>query len=135
MKGLHLLAIGAVMSVSLNVAAAEADAQRRPVDRGARVMPPVPHDRIRDGIVVEREVIQTVEPETDAKQAVAPPATPAAPAPEPRKPYAIGSSYSSIPSGCMKLIEYGASYYHCNGEWYQSVRSGNSVKYLAVRAP
>ena len=22
--------------------------------------------------------------------------------PEPRKPYAIGSTYSSIPSGCMK---------------------------------
>ena len=39
-----------------------------------------------------------------------------------RKPYAVGSSYSSLPSGCMKLIEDGASYYFCGGEeWYRLV--------------
>lgn len=133
MNGLHLLAISAAMSALLIIAAAEADAQQRPVGGGTRIMPPVPRDR--DVIIVERQVTQTVEPDTDAKQAVAPPAAPAAAAPEPRKPYAIGSTYSSIPSGCMKLIEDGASYYHCNGEWYQSVSSGNGVQYLAVRAP
>ena len=135
MKGLHLLAISAAMSALLIFAAAEADAQRRPVGGGQRSMPPVHRNSIRGIIIVERQVIQTVEPETDAKQAVAPPAAPAAAAPEPRKPYAIGSTYSSIPSGCMKLIEDGASYYHCNGEWYRSVSSGNGVQYLAVRAP
>ena len=35
----------------------------------------------------------------------------------------------------MKQIEDGASYYHCNGEWYRSISSGNDVQYLAVRAP
>jgi hypothetical protein len=135
MKGLHLLAISAAMSVLLIFAAAEADAQRRPAGGGLRTMPPVPRDPIQNFIIVETEVIQTVEPETDEKQAVTPPADPAPPPPEPRKPYAIGSTYSSIPSGCMKLIEVGASYYHCNGEWYQSVSSGNGAQYLAVRMP
>ena len=98
-------------------------------------MPHVPRDSVRGFIIVEREVIRTVERETDAKQAVVPAAAPEAAAPEPRKPYVIGSTHSSIPSGCMKLIEGGASYYHCNGEWYQSISSGNNVQYLAVQAP
>ena len=135
MKGRHLLAISAAMSALPIIAAAEADAQQSPVGGGPRITPPVPRDRVRDVIIVEKEVTQTVEPETDAKQAVAPPAAPVAPVPEPRKPYAIGNTYSSIPSGCMKLIENGASYYHCNGEWYQSVSSGNGGQYLAVRGP
>lgn len=134
-KGLHLLAISAAMSVLLIFAAAEGDAQQRPAGGVPRNVPPVPRDRIGDVIIVEREIIRTVEPATEAKPAVAPPAAPAAAAPEPRKPYAIGSTYSSIPSGCMKLIEGGASYYHCNGDWYRSVSSGAGAQYLAVRAP
>jgi hypothetical protein len=135
MKGLHLLAISAAMSALLIFAAAEADAQRPTAGGVPRIMPPVPRDRVGDLVIVEREVIQTVEAEKDAKQAATPPAAPAPAAPEPRKPYAIGSTYSSIPSGCMKLIEDGASYYHCNGEWYRSVSSGSGVQYLAVREP
>jgi hypothetical protein len=32
----------------------------------------------------------------------------------------IGASYASLPGGCMKMIEEGASYYYCGGgEWYK----------------
>lgn len=132
MKGLHLLAISAVISAFVIFAAVEVEAQRRPVGGGQRSMPRIPRDR--GFIIIEREVVRTVEREPEAKQAPAPPAAPAA-APEPRKPYVIGRTYSSIPSGCMKLIEEGASYYYCSGDWYQSVGRGNRAQYLAVRKP
>ena len=132
MKGLHLLAISAAMSALVIFAAAEADSQRRPVGSGQRSMPRIP--RHHDFIIIEREVIRTVEREPDAKQAPAPPPAPAAP-PEPRKPYVIGRTYSAIPSGCMKLIEDGASYYYCQGDWYRLVGRGNRAQYLAVRKP
>jgi hypothetical protein len=131
MNGLHLLTISAAMSALLIFAAAEADSQRGPAG-GPRSMPRLPRDR--DVIIIEREVIRTVEREPEAKQDVPPPATPAA-VPESRTPYVIGRTYNSIPSGCMKLIKDGASYYHCNGEWYQSVGRGNGARYMAVRGP
>lgn len=69
--------------------------------------------------IVEREVPVIVE-----RTAPAPP--PTSPLKErgekapPRKPYVIGSTYASLPGGCMKLIEDGVSYYYCGGEeWYQ----------------
>jgi len=43
--------------------------------------------------------------------------------------------YDSLPSPCMKMIEDGASYYHCSGEWYLQVGSGSAVEYKAVQAP
>jgi hypothetical protein len=51
--------------------------------------------------------------------------------PPPRKPYVIGASYASLPSGCMKMVEAGGSYFYCGGEWYRQVGSG----YRAVREP
>ena len=130
MKGLHLLGNSAAMSALLIFAAVEVDAQRRPVGGGQRSMPHIPRDR--GFIIIEREVIRTVEREPEAKP-VPPPAP--APVPEPRKPYVIGRTYSSVPSGCMKQIEDGASYYYCSGDWYRSVGRGNRAQYLAVRKP
>ena len=73
-------------------------------------------------VVIEREVVIREVPVVVES---------APPPPPPRKPYKIGASYASLPPGCMKLIEAGASYYLCNGEWYRQTGSG----YLAVRAP
>ena len=73
-------------------------------------------------VVIEREVVREVP--------VAAPVA-AAPPPEPRKPHVIGRMYASLPGGCMKLIERGASYYICSGEWYRQVGS----QYKAVAQP
>ena len=72
--------------------------------------------------VIEREIIR----EVPAEPAVA------IPPPEPRKPYAIGATYASLPGGCMKLIDAGVSYYFCDGEWYREVRGGRDPLYWAV---
>jgi len=66
----------------------------------------------REVVVVEREIIREVP---------AAPPPPPEPPPPPRKPYVIGSTYASLPAGCMKLIENGASYYFCSGEWYRQM--------------
>jgi len=75
-------------------------------------------------LIVQQQVPVIVERE-------APPPPAAVPLPEqgqggakapPRKPYVIGSSYDSLPGGCMKMIEDGVSYYYCSGgEWYRQV--------------
>lgn len=127
------MAMSAAMSALLVFAAAKADAQWRPIGRPPPGLPHYPREHFHDFILIEREVVHTVVTVPEEKPA-APPAAPAAPT-EPRKPYVLGGTYSSIPGGCMKLIEDGASYYHCNGEWYRSVGSGNSTQYLAVREP
>ena len=57
------------------------------------------------------------------------------PPPEPRKPYVIGRSYSSLPGGCMKLIQDGSSYYYCDGGWYRQLGAGRSAQYKAVARP
>ena len=156
MKGLHLLGISAVMSALLIVsAAAEADAQRQPAGSGPRN--PIstgggqsgPSDlgkqdgrgdrdgrgrkRVGDVWIIDEDVVEVVEVEKEAKPAAAAAAAPAAaPVAEKREPYKIGNSYSSLPSGCMKLIQDGASYYFCSGgEWYQKVDG----QYLAVAQP
>jgi len=95
-------------------------------------MPPPPHgghhfNGFFPGFYVyEREVIHYVEREPEPR-ADPPPVAPAPPAP-PRKPYVIGKSYAELPGPCMKMIEDGAAYYHCSGEWYRQVGS----KYQAV---
>jgi hypothetical protein len=133
MKALHLLGISAVMSAALCSIAA---AQSRGVGGGFRHLPP-PQPPIADGFfgfpgvyvvervhVIEREVIKEV-----------PAAPPPEPPPPPRKPYVIGASYDTLPGGCMKMIENGASFYLCSGEWYRQVGSDSGVSYKAVKAP
>ena len=79
----------------------------------------------RDPVVIEREVVREVP------VVVEPPPPP----PKPREPYVVGKSYASLPGGCMKMIQDGASYYLCSGEWYQQVGSGSAATYKAVAQP
>ena len=74
-------------------------------------------------VYVEREVIREVP--------VAAPAPPAPP-PPPRKPWSLGASYDSLPSGCMKMLSDGVSFYNCSGEWYRQVAAHS---YKAVTGP
>ncbi len=144
MKAIHLLGATAL----LVLAPAEAGAGERAVSGGARItlpsqgnsslrtdMPPA----CRNGcfswergrgfhrghgfggfIIVERQVPVIVEREVVVVREV--PAAPPPPPPTPRKPYVVGASYASLPGGCMKMIEGGASYYYCGGgEWYRPV--------------
>ena len=80
--------------------------------------------------VVEREVPVYVEREVIREVVVEPP-----PPPKPREPHVIGKSYASLPGGCMKMIDQGASYYGCSGEWYLETGGGSGVRYKAVKAP
>lgn len=50
-------------------------------------------------------------------------------------PYVIGNNYDWLPGACMKMIEGGASYYYCRGEWYRQIREGRSPLYWAVARP
>ena len=136
MKALHLLAASAAVAGLLIMPAAEARAQEHFV-KGGWGNPPRPggghgHGMHRGHIpvflgdrevVVEREVVREVPP--------AAPPPPPEPPPPPRKPYVIGASYSSLPGGCMKMIEAGGSYYYCGGEWYRQVGG----QYRAVAQP
>ena len=133
MKAPHLLALGAATAAVLIFAASGAEAQPGYIGR-----PPLSHHGGHHGnrgffipffaveqqapVVIEREVVREVPVVVEA-----PP-----PKPPPREPYAIGKSYSSLPGGCMKMIEDGVSYYLCSGEWYRQVGSGSAVKYKAV---
>ena len=73
-------------------------------------------------VIIEREVVREV--------AVPQPAPP--PPEPPREPWVLGRTYASLPGGCMKLIEGGASYYLCSGEWYRQV---GARQYKAVARP
>ncbi len=147
MKALHLLVGSAAMSALLILAAAEADARERAVGGGPRITLPShanhfswegKHGGGKHGFhggffVVEREVPVIVEREVVREVPVV--VQPVAPAP-PRKPYVIGSNYASLPpQGCMKLIDDGASYYYCSGEWYRQTGGGRDAKYKAVAKP
>ena len=81
-------------------------------------------------IFVEPEYVPVVVEQAAQDEPAAPPAP--APPPEPRKPYVIGRSYDSLPGGCLKLLQDGASYFQCNGRWYQEV---GDEQYKAVRMP
>lgn len=49
----------------------------------------------------------------------------------PREPYVLGRTYASLPGSCLKMIEGGASYYYCGGDWYRQV----GRQYKAVEMP
>ena len=86
--------------------------------------------------IVEREVPVIIEKEVVREVAVTVP--PPAPQGEgsKRKPYVVGATYASLPSGCMKMIEQAASYYFCGGgEWYRQVRDGRTPLFKAVAKP
>ena len=129
----------AAMSALLILAASGADAQRLPTG-GFRSAPPpqrgmhgfhggffpfFPYDR-ETVYIVEREVVRDDPPAQ--KQAAEPPAPP-------RELYVIGRSYSSLPGGCMKLIDEGVSFYNCSGDWYRQVGAGRGARYRAVAQP
>jgi len=139
MKAPHLLAVGAATAAMLIIAESGAEAQQRPVGGGMRNRLPANGERMhghnrfvlpffwveREGpVIIEKEVVKEV-----------PVVVKDPPAPKPREPYAVGKSYASLPDGCMKMIEDGASYYLCSGEWYQQVGSGSAAKYKAVAQP
>jgi hypothetical protein len=139
MQAGQLLPLATATAALLILAASAADAQQRVV-QGGWVNPPRPGGRMhghrgfnvpfffgdREVVVVEREIVREVP---------AAPPPPPEPPPPPRKPYAIGSTYASLPGGCMKLIEDGASYYYCGGEWYRQLPGGPHAQYRAVREP
>lgn len=145
-----LIARAAPAALLLLAAPAAAQSAQSPSPFGARSAPRPPdsifgwdrgHHRHRDFpgfIIVEREVPVIVEREVVVREVPAIAGTPNRVVPEsppqPRKPYAVGATYASLPSsGCMKLIEDGASYYFCGGaEWYRQVGEGSSVSYKAV---
>lgn len=116
--------------------AASADAKPPGVGGGFRHLPPPP---LATGpfigfpgvYVVERETVHVVEREV-VKEVPAPAPEPP---PPPRKPYVLGASYDTLPTGCMKMIQDGASYYLCSGEWYRQLGSDSGVSYKAVKAP
>jgi len=125
------------LAVLLLLAAAPAAAQSAPVtSRPWLPLPPPPQGQGMNGTVnggvifVEREYVPVVEREVVREVTVAEP--PAAAPPPPRKPYVIGRNYSSLPGPCMKIIEDGASYFYCSGEWYRQVGAG---QYRAVARP
>lgn len=136
MKPLHPLTLSAAMAALLMCTPSLADGEMRPVGGGPRHLPPPPPGGPFVGFpgvyVIEREIPVIVEREVVREVPVP---VPAEPPPPPRKPYAIGERYASLPGGCMKLIDQGASYYHCSGEWYRQVGSGSSMQYMAVKAP
>ena len=134
-------AIAAV--VVMLMAAPCAVAQQRPVT-GGRITYPGPANHFswegrRGGFhghgggvwIVEREVPVIVEREV-VREVAAPPPAPSPEGEGKRKPYVIGASYASLPGGCMKWIEGGASYFYCGGgEWYRQL----GKQYRAVARP
>ena len=144
MKALPLRASIAWASALLLLAAGNASAQQLPPITGMQVTPPPPpqsvvHGTVNGGFgfpgfwpyVVEHDVVHVIEREV-VREVPAPPPPPPAP---PRERYVIGKRYASLPSGCMKLIQDGASYYQCSGEWYREVGAGNTPQYRAVAQP
>lgn len=47
----------------------------------------------------------------------------------------MGAYYSSLPTGCVKVIRVAVTYYQCGTYWYQPTYSGNNVQYVVVAAP
>ena len=131
MKSVHLLGLSAAAAATLILAASAADAaggQRSPPPRhgGHHHGKPVFHVPIfvverQAPVIIEREVVREVPVIVEAPE----------PPPPPREAYVIGKTYASLPGACMKLIEAGASYYLCSGEWYRQV----GRQYRAVEGP
>jgi len=152
MKPLHLLVMSAAMVVLPVLAAASAQAQQRTVG-GPRITIPSHsnlfswesgHHRFHGGFggvfIVEREVPVIVEraprPARDEREEAKLGTLDRDVPIVPRKPYVVGGTYASLPGGCMKMIEDGASYYFCGGgEWYRQLGDGRVAKYRAVARP
>ena len=147
MKPLRLLALSVSIAALPIIAAADADAQQRPIPGGLRLTLPSHsnhfswerHHGFHGGVfIVEREVPVIVEREVVREVPVTPPPTlPHQGEGRKKKPYVIGGTYASLPpQGCMKMIEDGASYYFCSGdEWYRQLGDGRGAKYRAVARP
>ena len=127
----HLTALGAALMLAATTASAQA-----PTTIGMKFAPAPPKPRghfVFNGFgfglpVVERELVTHVI-EREVIHEV--PVEAAAPPPPP-EPYAIGRKYTSLPGGCMKMVERGANYFNCSGDWYREV--GRS-QYKAVAPP
>jgi hypothetical protein len=135
LKAFHLTAVSAAMCALLALAPSPAAAQHPTIT--PHYAPPPNQGRMHGfhrfprGFFVDREYVPVYVGD-DARDDTPPPAAvPPPPPPAPRKPYVIGRSYSSLPDGCLKLIQDGASYYGCSGEWYRQVGGG----YQAVAQP
>ncbi len=143
MKRLHLLALTAAMAAVTIFAAAEADAQRGPgVTIGGWSNPPPPrhgggHHRNPGRhhafpvLILEREAPVIIEREVVVREVPAVVEAPAPP-PPPRPAHVIGKTYAALPGACMKMLEDGASYYLCDGEWYRQV--GKQYRAVAPRS-
>ena len=136
MKAFHLTAVSAALGALLALASGPAGAQQRPPS-ASQYSPPPPQGRMRGfrhfPFFIEREYVPVYvhDDASDGTPAAPPAAAPPPPPPAPRQPYVIGRSYSSLPGGCLKLIQDGSSYYGCSGEWYRQVGAG----YEAVAQP
>jgi hypothetical protein len=129
-------AIGAMLAL------APAGAAPNPWPNGVPVAPAAPRGSMHDGggfhrghgfrgggffIVPETEVVHDVVVVHD-QPAAAPEPPPPAP---PREPYVIGRTYASLPGGCLKMVEGGASFFHCSEGWYRQV----GARFRAVARP
>ena len=152
MKRRHPLALSAAVAVLPMLAAPSAQAQQRAVS-GPRITLPSHsnhfswerghgfHRGFGGVVIVERALRQAQDEREIVQEAPPPPA--AVPLPEQaqggaeaRKPYVAGGTYASLPGGCMKMIEDGASYYFCGGgEWYRQTGDGSGAKYRGVARP
>ncbi len=142
MKALHLAMVSAAICALLVLPAGKAGAQVAPnlEIHGTQVSPPPAHPGHMRGFrgffpgffYVEPQVIHDVVVVHDAP---AEPPAPPAPPPPPRKPFILGRTYSSLPGGCMKMIDRGISYYQCSGKWYRQVGGGGDGPYRAVAQP
>jgi hypothetical protein len=123
-------------AAALALASAPAGAQSASIGSRPWLPPPSPDSGHRmhgfhgNFIIVERDYVPVIERVVVREVPVAP-APVAAPPPPPREPFVIGRNYRSLPGACLKLIEGGASYYRCNGDWYRQV----GAQYRAVARP
>jgi hypothetical protein len=92
------------------------------------------HRRFDNGVFIYEQpyaVHDVVVVHDEAEAAGEPPPSPPASAPASREPYVVGHTYGSLPGGCLKMIEGGASYFHCSEGWYRQV----GAQFRAVAGP
>jgi hypothetical protein len=71
--------------------------------------------------------------EAAAASAQAPPQAPAPAAPPGAPP--IGTTASSLPSGCVETTVNDTAYQNCGGVYYRSAFQGNNLVYVVVQKP
>ncbi|MFL6731522.1 MAG: hypothetical protein ACJ8EP_04190 [Sphingomicrobium sp.] len=140
MKALRLAAVMAAICATLELGPAWADGGQP--GGGLIVSPPPPAAQpgrfspFNGGFFFyERDYVPVVVQEVVRDEKPAQPPVAATPPPPPRKPYVIGRTYSSLPSGCLKLIEEGVSYFQCSGQWYRELKGPGDTMYRAVARP